>query len=217
MICFLPGEEKPLFKQGLRSLSDLRCGSTATGKVTNVTHFGAFVDIGVGIDGLIHTSKMSALWNNPNSNRHGIGEPATAPPPPRRNLELGNRVEVLVESVEKVKKRISLKLVKLLWKRVPLFVCFRVIFVRGKSMVCFCWADIVKQLGVLFVVCIVTSLLQDDWVKTYYSRYEMYVDIFCDRINHFPQQELNNARFILVCDNGWFRILSESITSTGYC
>jgi transcriptional accessory protein Tex/SPT6 len=51
--------EQPLFKQSVTSLSDLRRGAVVTGKVTNVTHFGAFVDIGVGQDGLIHSSRMN--------------------------------------------------------------------------------------------------------------------------------------------------------------
>ncbi|XP_022107507.1 S1 RNA-binding domain-containing protein 1-like [Acanthaster planci] len=50
--------DKPLFKQNLQSISDLSSGQELTGRVTNVTHFGAFVDIGVGRNGLIHISKM---------------------------------------------------------------------------------------------------------------------------------------------------------------
>ena len=83
--------EKPLFKQGLRSFADLKTGSSVTGKVTNVTHFGAFVDVGVGHDGLIHSSKMMG-----------------------RTLALGHRVEAVVEQVDINRKRIGLRLVKLL-------------------------------------------------------------------------------------------------------
>ena len=78
---------KPLFKAGIRDIASLREGTILTGKVTNVTHFGAFVDIGVGRDGLIHTSNMN-----------------------RTQLELGHRVEVKVLRIEKAGNRISLRL-----------------------------------------------------------------------------------------------------------
>ena len=50
--------DQPLFKQKLLSVSDLQSCQLVTGRVTNTTHFGAFVDIGVGRQGLIHNSKM---------------------------------------------------------------------------------------------------------------------------------------------------------------
>nr|XP_022329484.1 S1 RNA-binding domain-containing protein 1-like [Crassostrea virginica] len=78
---------KPLFKEGIRDIASLREGTILTGKVTNVTHFGAFVDIGVGRDGLIHTSNMN-----------------------RTQLQLGHRVEVKVLKIEKAGNRISLRL-----------------------------------------------------------------------------------------------------------
>lgn len=49
---------KPLFRSGVTSMSSLVRGQILTGSVMNVTPFGAFVDIGVGNDGLIHTSNM---------------------------------------------------------------------------------------------------------------------------------------------------------------
>ncbi|CAM1295420.1 SRBD1 (predicted) [Pycnogonum litorale] len=49
---------KPLFRTGIMHLSDLEIGISMTGQVRNVTNFGAFVDIGVGVDGLLHTSKI---------------------------------------------------------------------------------------------------------------------------------------------------------------
>ncbi|XP_062125663.1 S1 RNA-binding domain-containing protein 1 [Drosophila sulfurigaster albostrigata] len=52
-------DKRPLFKQGLTRLEDLSLGDVVTGAVTNVTHFGAFVDIGVERDGLIHKSHMN--------------------------------------------------------------------------------------------------------------------------------------------------------------
>ena len=71
------------------SVSDLKRGSNVTGRVTNVTHFGAFVDIGVGINGLVHCSKMGR-WGK---------------------LGVGDCVEVKVESVEVGRGRIALALV----------------------------------------------------------------------------------------------------------
>ncbi|XP_076464410.1 S1 RNA-binding domain-containing protein 1-like [Babylonia areolata] len=88
--------QKPLFKKGTTSMADLRTGSVLTGRVTNVTHFGAFVDIGVGDNGLIHVSKMRP------------------PLAPSQNLGLGDHVEVVVLSVDSAKRRIGLQLRKLL-------------------------------------------------------------------------------------------------------
>ncbi|XP_017082655.1 S1 RNA-binding domain-containing protein 1 isoform X2 [Drosophila eugracilis] len=51
-------DKRPLFKQGLTRLDDLSIGDVLTGAVTNVTQFGAFVDVGVDRDGLIHNSNM---------------------------------------------------------------------------------------------------------------------------------------------------------------
>ncbi len=79
---------KPVFRRGVTSMDDLVAGETVlSGVVTNVTSFGAFVDIGVGPNGLIHVSQMGS-----------------------RKPELGNRVDVKVVSVEKQRKRIGLKL-----------------------------------------------------------------------------------------------------------
>src|SRR5699024_1173518 len=49
----------PLLKQGLLSLENLEEGMEMQGTVRNVVDFGAFVDIGVGQDGLVHISKLS--------------------------------------------------------------------------------------------------------------------------------------------------------------
>ena len=89
---------KPLFRRGITSLSDTRVGDCLTGSVTNVTHFGAFVDVGVGHDGLIHSSAISAYLL----------------PPSRQTLEVGDHVEVRVKSVDVSRHRIGLCLVRLL-------------------------------------------------------------------------------------------------------
>lgn len=80
----------PLFKKGLTSVDDLKIGTVLSGKVTNVTHFGCFVDIGVKWNGLIHVSKMKGV-----------------------QLKIGDRVEVEVISIELERKRIGLKFLKI--------------------------------------------------------------------------------------------------------
>lgn len=85
---------QPLFKEGIRDIASLREGTILTGKVTNVTHFGAFVDIGVGRDGLVHNSNMK-----------------------RTDLQLGHRVEVKVIKIDKAGNRIGLSLERKLWKK----------------------------------------------------------------------------------------------------
>lgn len=74
-------------------MSDLKIGSVVSGKVTNVTHFGAFVDIGVGRDGLIHWSRMTAKA-------------------PSSGVQLGNLVDVVVQTLNLERERIGLTLVK---------------------------------------------------------------------------------------------------------
>lgn len=72
-------------------MSDLKVGSVVNGSVLNVVAFGCFVDIGVHINGLIHSSKM----NN-------------------QKLSLGDKVEAVVLNIDEDKKKIGLKLLKVL-------------------------------------------------------------------------------------------------------
>ncbi|CAG2191959.1 S1 RNA-binding domain-containing protein 1 [Mytilus edulis] len=81
------GFEKPLFRKEIQDINSLKNGTILTGKITNVTHFGAFVDIGVGQNGLIHVSKMK-----------------------NTKLNLGDKVSVKVISLELSKKRIGLEI-----------------------------------------------------------------------------------------------------------
>jgi uncharacterized protein len=74
------------------SLSDLKPDMILTGTVRNVTDFGAFVDIGVHQDGLVHISQLSDKF---------IKHPSQA-------VSLGDVVKVKVLSVDVQKKRISL-------------------------------------------------------------------------------------------------------------
>lgn len=83
------------FSSEINELEDLSQGMTLTGTVTNVANFGAFVDIGVHQDGLIHISQMSTgvFVNNP----HEV-------------LSVGDTIKVEVLEVDVDLKRIALKL-----------------------------------------------------------------------------------------------------------
>lgn len=76
------------FAEDIRDISDLKTGMELPGIVTNITNFGAFVDLGIHENGLIHISKMKG-----------------------KNLSLHQKVKVRVESVELDRKRIGLGLV----------------------------------------------------------------------------------------------------------
>jgi uncharacterized protein len=80
------------FKEGVETLDDLRPGMILEGVVTNVAAFGAFVDIGVHQDGLVHISAMSRTF---------IKDPREAAKP-------GDIVKVKVLEVDKARKRIAL-------------------------------------------------------------------------------------------------------------
>ena len=83
---------KPVLRSDVITLEDLKEGMVFTGTVRNVVDFGAFVDIGVHQDGLVHISQISDAF---------IKHPSEA-------LKVGQRVEVKVMSVDIPKKRISL-------------------------------------------------------------------------------------------------------------
>jgi uncharacterized protein len=80
------------FKEGVEKIDDLRPGMILEGVVTNVAAFGAFVDIGVHQDGLVHISAMSSTF---------IKDPRDVAKP-------GDIVKVKVLEVDKPRKRISL-------------------------------------------------------------------------------------------------------------
>ena len=79
--------QKPLFKRNVTSLEDLHPGTRLSGRVTNMTSFGAFVDCGVGRDGLVHNSSMGRF---------------------KGKVGLGDLVEVTVKSVDIQKQHIGL-------------------------------------------------------------------------------------------------------------
>ena len=83
---------QPMLRSDVLSMEDLREGMTLKGTVRNVIDFGAFVDIGVHQDGLVHISQITDRYI-----RH-----------PSEVLKVGDVVEVKVLSVDPAKKRISL-------------------------------------------------------------------------------------------------------------
>lgn len=84
----------PSFHEGVREISDLQAGMVLEGVVTNVTKFGAFIDIGVHQDGLVHISELSNRF---------IKEPSEA-------IKTGQIVKVKVLSADARTKRISLSI-----------------------------------------------------------------------------------------------------------
>jgi uncharacterized protein len=82
------------FKEGVDKLSDLAPGMVLEGVVTNVAAFGAFVDVGVHQDGLVHISAMSRTFVKD----------------PRSVVKPGDVVRVKVLAVDMPRKRISLTL-----------------------------------------------------------------------------------------------------------
>ena len=83
---------KPLLRSDVMGLDDLKPGMELTGTVRNVIDFGAFVDLGVHQDGLVHVSQISDKFI-----KH-----------PREVLKVGDIVRVKVLNVDTAKKRIAL-------------------------------------------------------------------------------------------------------------
>ncbi|MER3434054.1 MAG: RNA-binding transcriptional accessory protein [Leptolyngbya sp. ERB_1_1] len=82
------------FREGIKEISDLKVGMELEGIVTNVANFGAFVDIGVHQDGLIHVSQMSDRFVSD----------------PNQIVKVGQVVKVRVLEVNEALKRISLSM-----------------------------------------------------------------------------------------------------------
>jgi uncharacterized protein len=87
---------KPLLKTDVLQLEDLKEGMELQGTVRNVVDFGAFVDIGVKQDGLVHISKLSHSF---------VKHPLDV-------VSVGDIVTVWVEDVDAAKGRVSLSMVK---------------------------------------------------------------------------------------------------------
>jgi uncharacterized protein len=80
------------FREGINEIKDLQPGMELEGVVTNVTNFGAFVDIGVHQDGLVHVSQVSDRYVDD----------------PKKVVRVGQIVKVRVLEVNEQLKRISL-------------------------------------------------------------------------------------------------------------
>ncbi|MFF2379490.1 Tex family protein [Streptomyces sp. NPDC058108] len=89
-----PAFKTATFKEGVEKISDLASGMVLEGVVTNVAAFGAFVDIGVHQDGLVHVSAMSRTFVKD----------------PRDVVKPGDIVKVKVLDIDIPRKRISLTL-----------------------------------------------------------------------------------------------------------
>jgi uncharacterized protein len=82
------------FQDGVEQLKDLRLNMVLEGVVTNVTHFGAFVDVGVHQDGLVHISALS----------HSFVED------PSKVVKAGDIVKVKIMAIDVARKRIGLSM-----------------------------------------------------------------------------------------------------------
>ena len=88
--------QKPILKSDILEIKDLKVGDALEGTVRNVVDFGAFVDIGLHNDGLVHISKMSKSFI-----KH-----------PSELLSVGDIVTVYVTSIDKEKEKVQLSLFK---------------------------------------------------------------------------------------------------------
>ena len=84
--------EPPKFRDDVTKIEDVKEGMKLEGVVTNVTAFGAFVDIGVHQDGLVHLSELSDNF---------VSDPASV-------VKAGDRLQVTVIGVDRARGRISL-------------------------------------------------------------------------------------------------------------
>lgn len=77
---------EPIFKKGVTKIETLKPKQIVTGAVTNITDFGAFIDLGVGKNGLIHVSAMRGA-----------------------KLKVSDKIECTVLNVDVAKGRIGLE------------------------------------------------------------------------------------------------------------
>jgi len=84
--------ERPAFREDVTKIEDVKEGMSLEGVVTNVTAFGAFVDIGVHQDGLVHVSELSDRF---------VRDPSEV-------VKAGDRIKVRVIGVDRARGRISL-------------------------------------------------------------------------------------------------------------
>ncbi|MCB1152567.1 S1 RNA-binding domain-containing protein, partial [bacterium] len=84
----------PKFDESIQSIDDLQVGAKLPGVVSNITDFGAFVDVGAGQEGLVHLSQLS---------HRRVRSPFD-------EVCVGDEVEVVVTEVDKAKHRVSLSI-----------------------------------------------------------------------------------------------------------
>ena len=84
--------EKPAFREDVMTIDDVKEGMELEGVVTNVTAFGAFVDIGIHQDGLVHVSEIADRY---------VRDPSEV-------VKTGDRIKVRVIGVDKARNRVSL-------------------------------------------------------------------------------------------------------------
>ncbi len=84
--------EKPAFRDDVTTIDDVQEGMTLEGIVTNVTAFGAFVDIGVHQDGLVHISELADRY---------VSDPSEV-------VKTGDKIKVRVIGVDRARNRIAL-------------------------------------------------------------------------------------------------------------
>ncbi|MFL6199759.1 MAG: Tex family protein [Thermoanaerobaculia bacterium] len=89
-----PEFKTPEWRADVTSVKDLQPGMVLEGRVSNVTNFGAFVDIGVHRDGLVHVSELTHRW---------VADP-------REAVQVGEIVKVKVLEVDYPRERISLSI-----------------------------------------------------------------------------------------------------------
>ena len=88
--------DSPVLKSDILHIEDLKVGMELTGTVRNVASFGAFIDIGLHDDGLVHISKMSKSFvKNPND-----------------IVSVGDIVKCYVDNIDLEKQKVSLSLIK---------------------------------------------------------------------------------------------------------
>ena len=85
---------KPVFRSDVLSMKDLKPGMVLTGTVRNVVNFGAFVDIGVKQDGLVHISQLA--------NRYVKN--------PMDIVSVGDNVKVKILTIDQDRGKISLSM-----------------------------------------------------------------------------------------------------------
>lgn len=89
-----PEFEVPAWRDDVTEIKDLAAGMVLEGRVSNVTNFGAFVDIGVGRDGMVHVSELSHRFIDD----------------PRKAVSVGQIVKVQVKEVDHGRERIALSI-----------------------------------------------------------------------------------------------------------